>query len=96
MIRHIVLICWADGVTEENIQQVCAGFDDLQSAIPLVRNMIYGPDLDLVEGNYDFAMIADFDSVDDWQAYRDHPEHQSFAQSFVPWASAAARIQFEL
>jgi hypothetical protein len=27
-------------------------------------------------GNWDFAVVAGFDSIDDQTIYRDHPEHQ--------------------
>lgn len=96
MIRHIVLIKWTQNVTADDIQATSRGFAALGSSIPGVRDMTFGPDLCLMEGTYDFAMVADFDSVEDWQAYRDHPDHIAFATRFSGLAQQAARVQFEI
>jgi Stress responsive A/B Barrel Domain len=35
-----------------------------------------GPDMAGIAGNWNFAVVADFDSIDDQTIYRDHLEHQ--------------------
>ena len=36
-----------------------------------------GDDAGLVEGNPDFAVVADFDRRGDYVTYRDHPDHRA-------------------
>jgi len=56
--------------------------------------MYFGADLGLMEGTSDYAMVADFDSVEDWHRYRDHPDHIAFAKRYGHLAAAATRVQF--
>ena len=51
---------------------------ELPSLIPTVRNYTFGSDVGVNDGNFDFAIVGDFDSVDDYVVYRDHPAHQAF------------------
>jgi hypothetical protein len=50
----------------------------------------------LMDGTFDYAMVADFDSAEDWHTYRDHPDHIAFAQRFGHLAAEAARVQYSL
>ncbi|MFD2348370.1 Dabb family protein [Nonomuraea ferruginea] len=46
-------------------------------------------------GNHDFAVVADFDSEDDYRAYRDHPRHQAvIAEHIKPILATRAAVQF--
>lgn len=96
MIRHMVMFNWKPDTDAEIHDQVRDGFEHMRKTIPCVASMICGSDLGLADGNFDFAMIADFASVDDWQSYRDHPEHVAFVQRFGQHALAATRIQIEI
>ncbi|MEX1125266.1 MAG: hypothetical protein WEE53_06330 [Acidimicrobiia bacterium] len=35
----------------------------------LIRRYEFGRDVGILEGNPDLALVADFDSADDWRAY---------------------------
>jgi len=96
MVRHIVLLKWKPETTPEQIQASADGFAGLRASISVVRNMHFGPDLGLMDGTFDYAMVADFDSPEDWHAYRDHPDHIAFAQKFAHLAADAARVQYTL
>jgi hypothetical protein len=55
-----------------------------------------GSDLGINPGNFDFAVAADFDDVDGYLAYRDHPEHRAMISQFVlPVAAQRAAVQYE-
>jgi hypothetical protein len=95
MLRHIVLFKWKPDTSPEQIQETEAGFAGMRDSIKVVRSMHFGPDLDLMEGTYDYAMVADFDSEADWRSYRDHPDHIAFFQRFGHLAAGVARVQFE-
>jgi stress responsive alpha/beta barrel protein len=96
MIRHIVMFNWKPDVPGDIATQVRAGFDHMRDVIPQVVSMQCGPDLGLAEGNFDYAMVADFQSAEDWRTYRDHPEHIAFFQRFGPFAAGATRVQLEI
>lgn len=96
MIRHVVLFTWKPGIDPSVIEEVNAGFARMLETIPHVTAMAWGPDLGLADGNYDFAMTADFTSVDEWKAYQVHPEHVGFFQRFGAHAAAPTRVQFEI
>jgi hypothetical protein len=96
MVRHIVLIKWKPETNAEQIQAFADGFASLRESISVVRGMYYGPDLGLMDGTFDYAMVADFDSAEDWHTYRDHPDHIAFAQRFGHLGADTARVQFSL
>jgi hypothetical protein len=55
-----------------------------------------GANLGLNRGNFDFAVAADFDDVDGYVAYRDHPEHRAIVEKFIrPIAGERAAVQYE-
>ncbi len=96
MVRHIVLLKWKADTTPEQIQASAEGFAFLRDSISVVRQMFFGADLALMDGTFDYAMVADFDSAEDWHTYRDHPDHIAFAQRFGHLAAEAARVQYSL
>jgi len=96
MLRHVVLIKFKEETTAEAIKEMEQGFASLAANIPEVRAMSFGDDLGMADGNFDYAMCADFDSRESWLAYQQHPEHLAFAQSFKDLASAACRVQYAL
>ena len=42
-----------------------------------------GPDAGINEGNYDFAVVADFDDADGYLGYRDHPAHRAVVDKHI-------------
>lgn len=83
MIKHIVL--WkfmdeAEGHTkEENMDIIQDGLTALLPIIPQIRSFEIGKDVLHSEMSYDMALIMTFDSLDDLDLYKNHPEHQKVA-----------------
>ena len=49
---------------------------------------------DVSEGNFDYAVVADFDNADSWLVYRDNPEHQRIATEMIrPLVAERAAVQ---
>ena len=71
--RQVVLWRWADDVPDDHIEQVRSALDALPAQIPQIRSFLHGSDVGVSEGNYDYVLVADFDNVADWRAFRDHP-----------------------
>ena len=95
MIRHTVLFSWKPEATEEEKQQARKEVARLPSIVPSVRAFVSGPDVGLNQGNFDFAVTADFDDEAGYLAYRDDPAHRDMVQRFIlPIAAQRAAVQF--
>ncbi|WP_084965165.1 Dabb family protein [Thermoactinospora rubra] len=96
-LRHIVLLKWTDEATEEQKATVREELAKLPAVIPQIRRYDIGADAGVNQGNHDLAIVADFDSVDDYLVYRDHPTHQDvIARHIKPILAARAAVQHEL
>lgn len=97
MIRHVVLFTWDDEMTAELEQQLTAELNALAPSLPGVRAYHAGPDAGLIEGNFDFAVVGDFDDADSYLRYRDHPEHQDIIGRLSrPHTKLRASVQYEI
>ncbi|WP_371782407.1 Dabb family protein [Streptosporangium subroseum] len=95
MFRHVVLFTWTEEATDEQKARVAAELAKLPGAIPEIRAYALGPDAGVNPGNQEFAIVADFDDVDDYLVYRDHPVHQAaIAEHIKPIAASRAAAQF--
>jgi hypothetical protein len=74
-VRHVAVFTFRDGVTGEQIAAMTDGLVALPAQIPEIRDSRVGPDLEINDGNHDYAVVADFDSVEEYLVYRDHPAH---------------------
>ncbi|MEV4571039.1 Dabb family protein [Nonomuraea sp. NPDC049419] len=97
MIRHIVLFTWTDDATDEQKAAVAEALGTLPGLIPQLRSYTFGQDAGINQGNHDFGVVADFDSVDDYLVYRDHPDHQAvIAERIKPIVASRAAVQLSL
>ena len=96
MIRHAVMFRWTPEATQEQKQRVTTELARLPALVPSLRAYRLGADLGLNPGNFDFAVVADFDDADGYLAYRDHPEHRAMISQFVqPVAAQRIGVQYE-
>jgi hypothetical protein len=87
---------WTTEATEEQKQQVAAELRRLPALLPVLRAYHVGPDLGLIEGNFEFAAVADFDDFEGYQVYRDNPVHREIIGKFIqPIAAQRAAVQYE-
>jgi len=85
---------WAEGVTSETVADVSAGLDKLAD-LECVVSYHHGPDAALVEGNYDYAVVGRFDSVEGYQAYATDEGHVALVKKVIaPNISARMAVQF--
>ena len=97
MFRHVVMFRWTADATAESKARVAAELAKLPQAIETIRHYSFGPDAGLAEGNWDFGVVADFDDVDGYLAYRDHGSHQAvIAQWIRPIVADRAALQLTL
>lgn len=97
MIRHVVVFAWDAEMTDAMEQQFAAELTALAPRLAGLRSYHAGPDAGLVDGNFDFAVVADFDDTESYLAYRDHAEHQSIISRYSgPHAKVRAAVQYEI
>lgn len=97
MFRHVVMFRWNDEVTDEQLVATSAALDALPAAIEQIVEYRHGPDQQLADGNFDYVVVADFASVDDYLVYRDHPEHRRLiAEHITERVAQRAAAQYEL
>jgi hypothetical protein len=95
--RHVVLLRWVEGATPEQRAAVESGIAELPSLIPEIRSYVFGADARVNTGNFDLAIVADFDDFDSYLVYRDHPDHVSVITGRIqPILAERAAVQHEL
>jgi hypothetical protein len=96
-VRHVVIFVFRPGTTDEQIAAVTEGLEALPAQIPEIRDYRVGPDLGLNEGNYQYAVVADFGTVDEYLVYRDHPAHVAvITERIRPILESRAAVQLAI
>ncbi len=96
MIRHTVMFTWKPEATEEQQQRVATELSRLPSVIPSLKAYTMGTDIGVNEGNWQFVIVADFDDLDGYLAYRDNPTHQAIiAEHIQALIAQRAAVQYE-
>ncbi len=96
MITHVVSFRWKPETTPNQIDVIRAGLSTMPNLVPMIRTYRYGSDVAGSETNMDFAIVATFDSMDDWRAYDEHPEHVRLRSEVIRlWIAERAAVQFE-
>lgn len=78
MIKHIVLFRFKDKEgKEEKVKKLKTIIDDLKNKIPYVEHIEGGINISERDSAFDVALVSDFRTTDDLDAYRVHPDHQA-------------------
>lgn len=94
--RHVVMFRWNEGLGDDFVTRVRDGLDRLPGEIDVIRGFAHGSDVGVSEGNYDYVVVADFDTVDDWRTYRDHPQHLLLIEELIKGNIAErAAVQYQ-
>ena len=100
MIRHVCMFEFldeAEGRTrEENVEITKAMLEALPSKICWIRaSEVHLKSANAPAGNWDLILISDFDSFDDLERYRVHPDHVAVGTFMRPVRRARACVDFE-
>ncbi len=91
------MLRWKVEATPEQRAAVETELAALPGRIPEIRSYTVGSDADVNEGNYDLVVVADFDDVDAYLVYRDHPDHQTvIRERIAPILAERAAVQHAL
>lgn len=98
MVKHIVM--WkfkdeAEGLTrEENLMKVKAMLEALPEKIDFIRHMEVNLNSNFNGSNFDVVLISEFDSIDDVNRYRVHPEHKQISAYVSLVREARSSVDF--
>ena len=97
MIRHVVLFRWKSDADPEAIGAVAGALAALPSQIPVIGRYEFGPDAGIRPGEYDFALVADFDDEEAYLSYADDPVHLDFIERFIkPIRDHTTSVQYRI
>ncbi len=97
MFRHVVVFKFTPETTRDQLEELARQLRTLPGAIPEIKDYHVGLDAGLNPDSYQFAVVADFDNVDDYLVYRDHPVHRDIISTYVrPIVADRAAVQYEL
>ena len=98
MINHVVLFKLKDFPENEKpsvIVEMKALLEGLKGKIAELKYIEVGVNYELNAKSYDLALISHFDSLEDLDKYRVHPEHQKVVARFGELTSERAAVDFE-
>ena len=96
MFRHVVTFRWNGDSTPDHVAALERALSELPALLPDLRRYAYGTDAGINEGNYDFAVVAEFDDSDGYLAYRDNDEHARIIQTHIaPYLESRTVVQFD-
>lgn len=88
---------WTPNWTDDQRVAVENALGELPGVVPTIRSYHFGSDIGVNEGNFDFVVVADFDDVEGFLVYRDHPQHQRvIAELIAPFIETRNAVQYEL
>ena len=95
MIRHVIMWRFAeefDGLSKETIMdKLTESFVHLKKTIPQIKYMSVERDIIKSERSFDMIYVTEFESLEDLEIYRVHPEHVKVAQ-FIGKVSVAQAV----
>ena len=98
MIRHIVMFKLrktGDGKADERTKtEVKTRLESLPAKIEVIRSMEVGINVVESERAFDVALVSTFDSLDDLETYRVHPDHQEVVRFIATVKDQSAAVDF--
>jgi hypothetical protein len=95
--RHVVMFRWKAATSESQLAELERALAALPSEVAEIRSYRFGRDAGKAEGNFDFAIVADFADREAWQRYVAHPAHQKLiAERIRPILAERAATQYRL
>ncbi len=96
MIRHCVMFRWADDVQESTKEAISAELDRL-ATLECVTRYDHGPDAGINEGNFDYVVVGDFESVEAYREYATEDGHLRMIEELIkPNIAARAAVQYSI
>jgi hypothetical protein len=96
-LRHTVLLTFVEGTGAAHIDRIVTALEALPGLVETLAGIEVGRDLAIDARSAHLLIRADFDSVEGWQRYQDHPAHQDVIRELiVPVLASRAAVQHAL
>ena len=96
MFRHVVNFRWNSQSSPEHVAALEEALSGLPALLPELRRYSFGSDAGINEGNYEFAVVAEFDNAEGYLVYRDNDEHARIIQTHIaPYLDSSNVVQFD-
>ena len=96
MFRHVVNFRWNSQSSPEHVAALEEALSGLLALLPELRRYSFGSDAGINEGNYEFAVVAEFDNAEGYLVYRDNDEHARIIQTHIaPYLDSRTVVQFD-
>lgn len=93
--RHVFLLHFKEDVTDEQKAELLEVFGRMPKVMDYIRRYEFGLDLgNLGPDSPDFALIADFDSEEDWRRYAENPHHLELVALVGEMSAGTTRAQY--
>lgn len=99
MIKHIVM--WKikeshEGMNKDELMdKIKQDLEGLKSAIPEIKTMEIGRNSNELPTSFDIALYSEFESQEDLDTYKEHPEHVKVAQFIRQVTTDAVVVDYE-
>jgi len=97
MINHIVLFKLKDYPAKEKaitVEELKTLLESLKDNIKEVKYLEVGTNYELEAKSYDIALISHFESLEDLDTYRVHPEHLKVVERIKETTSERAAVDY--
>lgn len=98
MINHVVLFKLNDYPEQEKqavISELKAALESLKEKIGVLKYIEVGVNYELKAKSFDMALCTHFETLEDLEVYRIHPEHQKVVKRIGETTSARAAVDYE-
>jgi hypothetical protein len=99
MIRHIVswkLSAVDDAGKAAAFSEISGALNVLPASIPQIQALQVARNIAFPETNWDVVLVADYNSVEDLQAYQVHPDHVAASAIVRSHVAERASVDFEV
>ncbi|GGC83293.1 hypothetical protein GCM10011512_07580 [Tersicoccus solisilvae] len=96
MIRHTVLFRFKPDFPDEQRAAWTTGLDRMRGHVPGLLALTHGANVIASARAFDYAIVADFASVDDIAVYDTHPLHEPLKQYSLPNSEQILAVDFEI
>lgn len=92
MVTHVVLFKLKN---QSEIKTVADMLRGLEKTVPAIRSLEAGEDVLRTQRSYDVALTVKFDSLEDLEKYKTHPEHVKVADYIASVRESVITVDYE-
>jgi len=96
MIRHTVLFKFRPDFPAAERAAWIAGLNQMEGNIPGLLSLTHGADVLHHDRSFDYAIVADFNTVEDIAVYNTHPLHEPLKAFSFPNSEQIIAVDFPL